>query len=833
MRTCNNHITFFLAFCSIFIVTGCSHAYRNRHASIERRVESLLKLMTVDEKIAMLSGTGFDTRANQRLGIPSLRMTDGPAGVRSGYATAFPAPIAMAATWDTSLQYHVGRAIALEAASKGKNVLLAPCVNILRLPLGGRDFESYGEDPYLTSQMAVSFIRGVQSRPVIACVKHYVCNNQEWERHNVNVVVDERALREIYFPAFRAAVQEGGVGSVMAAYNKVRGYHCTENNYLLNHVLKEEWGFKGFVVSDWGATYHTVAAANAGLDMEMPYGDHFGDSLREAVKRGEVSEQVIDDKVRRLLRALFQSGAFDTPVQEDTTVIYRDEQRQLAHEAALNSIVLLKNDREMLPLNMNKIRKLALIGAGAVEPRTGGGGSSRVTPLYSVTPLQALKKFLSDQIDIVVSPGVAEKGDIIPVETKYLRTGDGRRGLEGSYYSYNRVSEAPILNRIDSTISFNWGYDGPSPLFHRPDDRNAFSVKWKGKVLPPAGGTYVFHALNNGSIKVFVDNQLIIDAQDNGDKAAITSGEVKLSAGRAYDMAVEYHFNGGYSQVKLGWNIPGYHPIEEAVRIAKEADAVIVFAGLSDHFESEGFDRDHLNMPQQDVLVMAVASANPNTVVVLQTGSPVNINAWNRLAAAIVQAWYGGEEGGRAIAEVLLGKFNPCGKMPFSYIGSRNDSPAMDGYRDTGLVADYKEGIYTGYRYLDKQHLNCLYPFGYGLSYTRFLYSNLAVEKTGKNEFSVSAEIKNIGYVKGKQVLQVYIHHIGSDIDRPDKELKSFCKVEVPVGESRTVHFLLHEDAFSEYYDKENRWVVEPGDYNIMLATSAREIRLMYKVKVE
>jgi beta-glucosidase len=739
----------------------------------------------------------------------------------------------MAATWDTALIYRIGQAIALEASSKGKNVLLAPCVNILRFPLGGRNFESYGEDPFLTSGLAVSFIKGVQSQHVIACVKHYACNNQEWERHHINVEVGERALREIYLPAFKSAVQVGGAGSVMAAYNKFRGSYCSENDYLLTKILKDEWGFKGFVVSDWGATYHTIAAANAGLDLEMPYGEHFGDSLRMAVLAGDVSEQVIDDKVRRLLRALFESGAIDRAVQIDTSVIYRGEQRQLAHEAALNSIVLLKNERNMLPLNMNEIRTLALIGAGASESRTGGGGSSRVTPLYSISPLQALKDNLLDQIKILVSQGVAEDGDILPVETKYLRTDDGQRGLKGFYYKNTDFSGVPVLNRIDSTINFNWGYDGPDRAFHQSNDRNTFSVKWKGNVSPPVSGTYVFHSLNNYGIRVYVDNRLIIDRHEDKEEPEITSGEVKLESGRSYDILVEYYFNGGYSEVKLGWDIPGYHPVEEAVKTAKIADAVIVFAGLSDRFESEGFDRDHLNLPNQSILVSAVASANPNTVVVLQTGSPVNITSWDRLAPAILQAWYGGEEGGSAIAEVLLGKFNPCGKLPFSFITSKNDSPSFEDYKDTSLIADYKEGIYTGYRYLDKHHLPLLFPFGHGLSYTRFMYTDLSIKKTGKNEFAVSMEITNAGYVKGKQVLQLYVHPVNSGIDRPEKELKGFSKVEVPLGESRTVNFFLNGDAFSYYDEQKGQWVVEPGEYEILIGTSAREIRLMDKITVE
>lgn len=810
--------------------------YKNSSLPVEERVEDLLARMTLEEKIDQLSGEGFVTRENNRLGIPPLVMADGPVGVRWGNATAFPAAVGIAATWNPDLTQKIGAVIGKELKSKGRNYLLGPCVNIHRFPLGGRNFESYGEDPYLAGQMAVAFIKGVQSQNVLACVKHYALNNQEWERHEVDVGVDERGLREIYLPAYKAAVKEGGVWTVMAAYNKFRGDNCSESAYLLDHILKKEWGFTGFVVSDWRSTYSTAKAANAGLDLEMPWGEFFGDKLLAAVKRGEVTEGVIDDKVRRLMRVRFSAGLFDNPPQKDPFVIRSEEHKQLALEAAKESIVLLNNKNNLLPLDKTKLKSIAIIGPNAVEARTGGGGSSMVSPLYGVSPLQGLKNALGENIAIHYAPGIAIRGDILPLEPEFLLPAngeEGQKGLKAEYFANVDVKGQPVMTRIDPWVNFNWGYDAPHPDLHRPDDRNLFSIRWTGKLLPPKTGRYKLNVYHNDGVRVYLDGKPVIDNWKKN-RVVFRTVSVSLTEGKQYDLRIEYFFDGGISIIKFGWELPNHDYIKEAVEIAKKSDVAVVFAGLHARFESEAQDRNRLELPNQDVLIKAVAKANPNTVVVMETGTPVNTEPWIRDIAALVQAWYPGQEGGNAIADVLLGDHNPGGKLPFSYISNNDDTPAFKDYKDKSLKSPYPEGLFVGYRYLDKHNLRPMFPFGHGLSYTGFQYSSLEVEPASGDEtaFTVRLEVKNTGKRKGADVVQVYVKDMESSLERPEKELKGFQKVFLEPGQSKTVSVTLKRDAFVFYHPGKKQWTVEPGMFEVRVGSSSTDIRLKETMEI-
>ncbi len=665
--------------------------YRDPKLPVEQRVDDLLGRMTLEEKVDIVSGGGWmESKANARLGIPALKMADGPVGVRNWYgpsaitmkansplptitSTAFPAVVALGATWDPDLLHEVGKTIGDEARALGRDMMLGPAVNIVRAPLAGRNFEMYGEDPYLSSRLVVGYIQGMQGEGIIATVKHFAANNQEYERQTIDAKIDERALREIYLPAFRAAVQEAHVWAVMSAYNKLNGHWCAENSWLLTDVLKKEWGFQGIVVSDWKGTHSTAPTANAGLDLEMPGAESIRrytaagvpqnpgdvgsrgamltpDKLLPLVKSGEVKEAVIDDKVRRLLRVMFANGLFENAKpgggEVDTPV-----QRALARKAADEAIVLLKNSGDVLPLLPEKVHSIAVIGPSAAVARTGGGGSSSVKTSYAISPLDAVRE----------------------------RAGSG---IQVSY----------------------------------------------AEALP------------------------------------------------------------------------------EAVAVAAKADLVLVFAGDSADVEREGRDRESMDLPGgQNELIEAVVKANPHTVVVLNVGAPVTM-PWVERVPAIVNAWFPGEEGGHAIADVLFGDVNPSGKLPETFPRRIEDSPSWGNYPGKDGVVDYAEGIYVGYRHYDKKNIEPLFCFGHGLSYTKFEYSDLKVSAD-----QVSLWVRNTGPRDGAEVVQLYVRLPGAD--RPVKELKGFRRVELMRGTGVTVTLPLRD-------------LNDAGKYDVLVGASSRDVRL-------
>lgn len=681
--------------------------YRDFKLGVEQRVDDLLGRMTLEEKVDMVSGGGWmESKANARLGIPALKMADGPVGVRAWFgpsaltmkansplptitSTAFPAGVALGATWDPELLREVGKTIGQEARALGRDMMLGPGVNMVRAPLAGRNFEMYGEDPYLTSRLVVGYIQGMQSEGIIATVKHFAANNQEHERQTIDAKIDERALREIYLPAFRAAVQEAGVWAVMSAYNKVNGFWCAENSWLLTDVLKKEWGFKGLVVSDWMGTHSTVATANAGLDLEMPGAESIrryiaagvpqnsGDigsrgamqtpeKLLPLVRGGEVKEAAIDDKVRRLLRVMFAHGLFENP-KPGGGVVDTPAQRTLARKAAGEGMVLLKNAGGVLPLLPQKVHSVAVLGPNAAVARTGGGGSSSVKTNHAISPLDAVRE---------------------------------------------------------------------------------------------RAGTAI--------------------------------------------------------QVSYAESLP------EAAELAAKADVALVFAGDSAEVEREGRDRESMDLPAgQDELIEAVTKANRNTVVVLNVGAPVAMDRWIERAPAVVNAWFPGEEGGHAIADVLFGDVNPSGKLPVTFPRKLEDSPSWGHYPGKDGVVEYAEGIYVGYRHFDKKNIEPLFCFGHGLSYTKFEYSDLQVSAR-----EVSLKVRNAGGRDGAEVVQLYVRQVAPSVDRPVKELKAFRRVELRRGEAWPISFSLDQSALAYYDPAKKDWVTEPGKYEVLVGASSRDIRV-------
>lgn len=705
---------------------------------MRKMIEKLLKELTLDEKIGMIHGDGlFRTKGVERLGIPALKFSDGPMGVRhefendewkvignsDDYVTYLPSNSALASTWNRELAYKAGSVLGEEARGRGKDVILAPGINIKRSPLCGRSFEYMSEDPYLTGEMAVPLIQGIQTADVAACVKHFAMNNQETERLWVEVEVEERALREIYLPAFEKAVKQGNAYSLMGAYNLYKGEHCCENKTLLNEILRGEWNYDGMVVSDWGAVHHTEKAAESGLDIEMSVTNNFdeycmAEPLKEAVLNGRVSEEKIDEKVRNILRMMERLHMLDE-IKRKAGSYNTPEHRQCVLEAARESIILLKNEEEKLPLNRKKVKKLLVIGDNADRIQSCGGGSAEIKALYEITPLMGIKKILG---------GNAE-------------------------------------------VTFARGY------FAEEFEDSASEINWQADSLEHGGGNV------------------------NEKKAA----DEKL---KKYQEALR----------------------QEALVLAKkeEFDEVIFVGGLNHFHDSEGLDRSDMKLPYaQDLLIEELLKVRSDMIVVMFSGSPVEM-PWCAKAKTLVWSWYAGMEGGSALAEVLFGEVNPSGRLPETFPISHQDCSAhCIGEFPGGKTVSYKEGIFVGYRYYDTKKIPVRFPFGYGLSYTKFELENMEAalkEEGGDWNVSVQLDVKNIGDRSGKEVVQIYVGKPESCVERAEKELRAFEKVEVPAGESRKVSFLLNKTAFTYYDEKEQKYVVEPGEYKIYAGKSVEEI---------
>lgn len=803
---------------------------------VEARINDLLPRLTLDEKISMFGGdqTGFNATGVPRLDIPPIRMSDGPVGVRTGEATAFPTSIVMAATWDPALIRQYGVALGDEAKAKGKNCILGPCVDIDRFPLGGRNFESFGEDPFLTASMAVPYIEGVQSQGVIATVKHFACNDQEYERNNYNVLVDERTLHEIHLVPFEAAVRKAGVLALMSAYNLVNGEHCSENHHLLTDILKNQWGFKGIVMSDWVSVYSADKAALAGLDLEMPQPIWFGERLKQAVLDGKVPMSVIDDKVRRLLRVRFEAGIFENPdPKPDESVVRSAAHRALALKIAQEGIVLLQN-KGILPLDPAKLRTVALIGPSAMIARTGGGGSSHVNPWRTTSPYEGITSLLGGKVRVTCAEGVRLdpfKTAIIP--SSYLRTPDGKSaGLLGEYFANPTFKGAPLFTRVDPQIDFVFPNAKPDPRM--PADN--YSIRWTGQFIPPATQTYHFAMGSDDGSRLYIDGKLVVDNWgQHGDE--YQTGSIDLQAGRPYAIRIDYFQGGGDAAVHLAWKDPTDKTpeptIADAVAAAKKADVAILCVGNTANNESEGHDVDSFHLPgNQDALVEAVLRANPNTILVVYGGVPVRLENWIAQTKAIVAALYPGQEGGEALADILFGRVNPSGKLPFSYIQDGAQSPAFAAYKSPTNVVRYSEGVFVGYRFYDAHNIRPLFPFGYGLSYTTFDYSRLRIEKRGEHDFVVKADITNTGRREGAEVVEVYVSPHPSPVPRPPKELKGYERVTLAPGQTKTVSVPLDARSF-EYYDADTgRWTLSPGPFDILVGPSSREFRLHQSINV-
>ena len=663
---------------------------------MERDIKSLIAQMTLEEKASLCSGLdNWHTKPIERLGIPSIRMSDGPHGLRkevpnqqtSVPSTCFPTAVTTASSWDRELIKQMGQAIAQECQAEEVDIILGPAINIKRSPLCGRNFEYFSEDPYLSSQLATAYIQAVQSMGVGTSLKHYAANNQEYRRFTIDETIDERTLREIYLSNFEGAVKEGKPWTVMCSYNRVNGILASENKYLLTDILKEEWGFEGFVVSDWGAVDERVEGIKAGLDLEMPSSYGIGDQkIIEAVKIGKLDEKELDQTVERLLKIIFK--AVDN--RNRGTTYDKQAHHKLARKIAGESMVLLKNQDNILPLK--KEGTIAIIGAFAKKPRYQGGGSSHVNPTKLDNALEEIEKLVQGKAKIIYEEG------------------------------YN---------------------------------------------------------LDNDEM-----NQELID---------------------------------------------------KAKEAAKKSNVAIIFAGLPDRYESEGYDRKHMKMPENhNKLIEEIRKVQPNTIVVLSNGAPVEI-PWIDKVKGLLESYLGGQAGGGAVADILFGEVNPSGKLAETFPKKLSHNPSYLNFPGEGNKVEYREGVFVGYRYYDKKEIEPLFPFGYGLSYTTFEYTDIIVDKkeiTDKETIEVKVKVKNTGKVKGKEIVQLYVRDVESKVNRPEKELKGFEKIELAPGEEKTVTFKLDKRSFAYYNTEIRDWYVESGEFEILVGKSSKEIELKETVKV-
>jgi beta-glucosidase len=801
---------------------------RPSDADVESRVNSILSQMSLAEKISYIGGVdGYFVRGIPRLGIPPLKMSDGPMGVHNyGPATAYPATIALAASWDTELAKRIGSGMGDDASARGVHFVLAPGMNIYRAPMAGRNFEYLGEDPYLASRMAVAIIRGIQSRNVIATAKHFMGNNQEYDRNNISSNIDERTMREIYLPAFEAAVKEGQVGAVMDAYNLVNGVHMTQNDYLNNQILKKEWGFDGILMSDWGSTYDGIAAANAGLDLEMPTGKFMKEqTLEAAVKDGKVTVATIDDKVRRILHKSIEFGFLDRPQVDPSIPLYSQQNRQLALQEAREGMVLLKNSGGILPLEKSRLKSVAVFGPDAFPAVVGGGGSSLTTPFNAISFLEGISNYLGDQVKTLYSIETPPLDEIFQ-NSDFVTSPGGQPGLRGDYFNNQELQGPPAMVRTDQHIAFKWGEDSYTeggPLDH-------FSIRWTGYFIPKTTGDYKFYSSADDGVRLYLDDQLVIDDWQRHSETLDTYAR-HLEGGHPYKIRFEYFEAVGTATAGFGVMNMQQSVGREEVEMAKMADAAIVCVGFNSSLESEGSDRTFRLPAGQDELIAEISRANKNTIVVITSGGNVDMTQWIDRVPAVIEAWYPGQEGGTALAQLLFGDYSFSGKLPASFERNWEDNPTFNNYyamKGTNQVK-YSEGIFLGYRYFDRAATKPRFPFGFGLSYTTFSYKNLLVAPASGNlaaPVQVSFDLENTGARDGAEVAEVYLGDDHASIPRPVKELKAFARVELKPGQSKHVLLNLDRRAFSFYDVKQRTWKAEPGTFKIFVGSSSEKIEL-------
>ncbi|KAL2055079.1 hypothetical protein ABVK25_004417 [Lepraria finkii] len=815
-------------------------------------VEEVLGQLTLEEKASLTAGRDFwHTNSIPRLGVPSIRASDGPNGVRGIQffngtpAACLPCGTALGATFDTDLINSTGRLLGQEAKAKGASILLGPTINIQRAPLGGRGFESFSEDPFLSGTLAGEYCKGVQEEDIMTTPKHLVCNDQEHERLAVNSIVTDRALREIYLMPFMLAIKAAKPAAVMTAYNKVNGTHAAENSTIID-ILRKEWGWEGLLMSDWYGTYSTSKAIKAGLDLEMPGPTKWrGAALPHAVTSNKIRPHVLDARVRAVLNAVKLACQSGIPEDAEERELNRPEDQKFIRRVAAESIVLLKNENNVLPFDKNKT--VAVIGPNAKVATFSGGGSASLLPYYAVTPFDGM----TNQCDVRFSQGAYSHKEL-PLLGLALRTSEGKVGFD--FRAYDKPVGDPdrtFLDRLHLTNSYMFVMDYKVPNYNSP----LYYVDVEGTFTPEEDGLYDFGLTVQGTGKLFIDGELIVENVHNqkpgtaffGAGTIEEIGSIKLVKGKPYKLTVEFgtaptakssdratvSFGSGGLRVGGCRRLDPKQAIKDAVKLASQVHQVVIFAGLNSDWESEGSDRPHMDLPPySDELKSQGLEANPKAAIVLQSGTPVTMH-WADKASALVQAWYGGNETGNAIADVLFGNVNPSGKLPLSFPVRIEDNPAFLNYRSERGRVLYGEDIYVGYRFYEKLKRPTLFPFGHGLSYTSFELSDLEVSATAL-KISVKLAVANTGSRAGAEVIQVYVNARSPSINRAVKELKGFKKVYLEAGEKSEVEIEVDKKYATSFWDEgRDAWIVEKGEYQVLAGTSSQGSFLEGSFEVE
>ena len=822
----------------------------NATLSPKDRVRELVKQMTLEEKIDVLE-SDFFYRGCERLGIPRVETADGPSGIASwglkGRATAFPCPLSLAASWNRGLAHYIGSLYAKEWRARGIDVFYGPGVNIYRSSKDSRNFEYMGEDPYLSSEMAVPLIKGIQQGGVIATVKHFAANDQEFDRYKISSEVDERTLHEIYFPPFKAAIQRADVKAVMMGYNLVNGVYCAQNKYLMKDILRDSWGFQGTIMSDWGATHATYESVEAGLDMELGTFDYLNkDKLLPLIKAGKIKESQIDSMVTHIFLPCSELGIFDRKTANDTSLpTYNEEANNAAYQEACEGIILLKNERNLLPLSSPKT--VAVIGPNAnpyiVDDNTydvkgvsyGGGGSSKVNPWYVVSDMEGIRRAFPNT-RILYHEGVSNAYKRSLFKRSAFKTQEGRRGLAAAYYMLDEQNSEkipkPSIQRIDAAINFNWA-EGASDV--KTLGKN-YKAQWDGTITPEKDDSVIFFVDAQGAYRLTIDNKVVIDESYS---QTFANRHVKIAAKKNEKKSVRLEYwnqNSNPAEIRLGWDYASSIDISEALKIASEADYVIFCGGLDASLEFEGTDRQFELPYGQDELINSLAKVNPNIIVALHGGGGLRMTPWIDKVAAVVHLLYPGQEGGTAFGDILAGKVNPSAKLPFTIEKEWKDSPAYGNYDETRKERKvyYREGLFVGYRGYEQQGTKPLFPFGHGLSYTTFDYSNLKIQVADKKKGSVKVtmDITNTGQREGAEVVELYVHDVKSKLKRPYKELKNFEKVFLKPGETKSIEMNLQKDAFEYYNPTLHKWVLEPGVFDILVGASSENIKLKGSIRL-
>ena len=805
-------------------------------------INKLIQDLTLREKISLMSGfNSWYTNKIDRLGIPSIKMSDGPNGVRgdsnSGKSSAcFPCAISIGSTWDMDLINQLGIALGEEAKVKDVDVLLGPTINIHRHPLGGRHFESFSEDPFLTGKIATEYVKGVQSQDVAACLKHFIGNDTEYERHLVSSNIDEKTLREIYLLPFEMGIKEGNAQVVMSAYNKLNNIYCSSHKELLIDILKDEWGFDGYVVSDWGAALETEENAKGGLDLEMPGpGNVWGDQLFTAVSEGKVEEELIDDKVRRILNIANFSKRFENPTNKPEQSNNSEEHRKLLKEAAASGMVLLKNN-DLLPLKSN-VKNLAIIGPNAKEAQIIGGGSASLKPHYQAHPLEAFQNKLGDHTNISYAKGCHTHKFLPRVNEGFM---DDKEGFLVEYFEGSNFDENLLVKEHLIGNKF-WVFEGFAKdviaKFERPD----ISVRFSCAYTPDISGQHEFEIFGIGKARLFIDGEELIDnwtETSPGEAFFSFSSDskralVNLIEGTTYQLEIRYKFEGNFPAIYIGCQAPDkVNLFDEALEVASAADQVILIVGTNSDWETEGNDRSDFNLPvNQNHLIEEVLRVNPNTLVVLNTGSPVKM-PWADKAKAIMQTWFAGQEFGNALVDIITGEINPSGRLPTSFPKNIEDTPAFNSYPGKDLQMNYDEKLLVGYRWYDKKNIKTLFPFGHGLSYTNFEYSDLEVDVHPKNMASCKFSVRNTGQVAGIETAQCYVSFKTIDDSEPEKTLQGFSKIALNPNDESSIEINLNSRNFSSWNVAKRSWEVRAGSYEILIGSSAENILLQTTINL-